>query len=103
DVLHFPLLALSLDVLQKDHLHDLFPPSSATVSRMACFRRSTASSRLVFFSCAAALVRWPPPPSLSMITCTLMSPRERALMCTVPSPLSLTTKEACTPRRLRSS
>src|SRR5690606_19917739 len=91
----FALFPLALHVLQKNHFHSI-SPSSFSISCKMPIKRSSASP-IVPSICAAALVRCPPPPSRSMTSWTLMSPRERALMPIRPSGRSASTKDAVMP------
>src|SRR5690606_16241106 len=68
-------------VFQENHFHSSDPPPSFSVN--AAFNCPTASSMLASGICVAAFVKWPPPPRFSMMTCTLTSPSQRAL---IPKP-----------------
>ena len=70
---------------------------------IASFNRLTASCMVFPESCAPAVVKWPPPPSFSMISCTLMRPKERAEML-MESSNGKRTNEPATPEMfIRSS
>ena len=71
---------------------------SSITSRTRCF----ASSAVTPVSCAPATVRCPPPPSFSIITCTLTSSMDRADRKSFPSN-SVTTTLALIPTMSRRS